>query len=377
MTSAQRAEINRENARNSTGPKTDEGKDASRRNSTKHGLTAKVLTLPGENSEDIQEQADAWIEALQPASHDEDVLVDQIALGALKLQRIAKAETEIIAEQVRGAEGQWEVENGDKLLALIKLMRKEPARAVLRLRQFAAGVTWLIGRWDDLKKAFESFDCWDGVPLIEEAIRLSGFDPDRLDEESLDAFGFACRAVACDVENKNDPGQLGLLRKRPNVRWYGIFGDAEFTPEEAREGIRKRIEENLEELQARAESLQEAEQASREGAKVRACVPADTPSNRLFLRYAKSTENGFDRAIKTLAKLQSDRKKAAEKEAESANSSVPRNEAIYESWEVKRAGAENLGRELPHIPLAVGVGRSGPSQTSPAVPVHALPTHIP
>lgn len=54
-----------------------------------------------------------------------------------------------------------------------------------------------------------------------------------------------------------------------------------------------------------------------------------------------------------------------------------RNEAIYESWEVKRAGAENLGRELPHIPLAVGVGRSGPSQTTPAVPVRALPTHIP
>ena len=56
---------------------------------------------------------------------------------------------------------------------------------------------------------------------------------------------------------------------------------------------------------------------------------------------------------------------------------VIRNEAIYESWEVKRAGAENLGRELPHIPLAVGVGRSGPSQTTPAVPVGALSTHIP
>jgi hypothetical protein len=42
------------------------------------------------------------------------------------------------------------------------------------------------------------------------------------------------------------------------------------------------------------------------------------------------------------------------------------NKAIYERGEVKRAGAENLGRELPHIPLAVGVGRSGPSQTTPA-----------
>jgi hypothetical protein len=53
------------------------------------------------------------------------------------------------------------------------------------------------------------------------------------------------------------------------------------------------------------------------------------------------------------------------------------NKAIYESWEVKRAGAENSRREFPHIPLAVGVGRSGPSQTTLTGLVRALPTHIP
>jgi hypothetical protein len=65
-----------------------------------------------------------------------------------------------------------------------------------------------------------------------------------------------------------------------------------------------------------------------------------------------------------------------EAEAPAASPKAP-NEPIYESWEVKRAGAENWGREFPHIPLAVGVGRSGPSQTTPAVSVGALPTHIP
>jgi hypothetical protein len=54
-----------------------------------------------------------------------------------------------------------------------------------------------------------------------------------------------------------------------------------------------------------------------------------------------------------------------------------RDEAIYESWEVKRAGAESLGRELPHIPFTFGVGRSGPSQTTLAVPVLALPSISP
>ena len=327
MTAAQRAKINRENASHSTGPNTDEGKEVSRRNSMKHGLTAEVLTLPGENSEEIQEQADAWIEALQPASHDEDILVEHIALGALKLKRIAKAETEIIAEQVRGAGGRWEVENNDKLNDLIKLMRKEPARAVLRLQQFAGGVAWLIDRWEELNLAFEKFDYWNSSALVEEAIRLNGSDPNRLDEVSRNAYDFACRAVACDVEGKGDLALQSLLRRFPNARWEGCFGDAEFTPEEAREGIRKRIDETLADLDARAEVLEADDRATRAGAGIRALVPADTPANRLFLRYMKSTESGFDRAIKTLAKLQSDRKKEAQKEAESANQGDPRNEA--------------------------------------------------
>ena len=52
------------------------------------------------------------------------------------------------------------------------------------------------------------------------------------------------------------------------------------------------------------------------------------------------------------------------------------NEPIYERGEVKRAGAEIWRREPPHIPLAVGVGRSGPSQTPPTVPGSCTPdTH--
>src|SRR5262245_52849329 len=45
------------------------------------------------------------------------------------------------------------------------------------------------------------------------------------------------------------------------------------------------------------------------------------------------------------------------------------NEAIYESCEVKRTGADSVSREPPHIPLAVGVGRSGPSPTPPTTRV--------
>ena len=51
ITAEERAEINRQNAQKSTGPRTDEGKAASRGNSLKHGLTATTIApvdTPGE-----------------------------------------------------------------------------------------------------------------------------------------------------------------------------------------------------------------------------------------------------------------------------------------------------------------------------------------
>ncbi|HSU30291.1 MAG TPA: hypothetical protein VLJ11_03565, partial [Bryobacteraceae bacterium] len=44
-----RAEVNRQNALHSTGPRTPEGKRASSRNSFQHGLYSKQLVLPGED----------------------------------------------------------------------------------------------------------------------------------------------------------------------------------------------------------------------------------------------------------------------------------------------------------------------------------------
>ncbi len=49
-TSSARAEANRRNARHSTGPRTQAGKDRSRFNAVKHGMRSKHLILPGDDS---------------------------------------------------------------------------------------------------------------------------------------------------------------------------------------------------------------------------------------------------------------------------------------------------------------------------------------
>src|SRR5262249_56116493 len=54
MTSWRQVEANRRNALKSTGPRTEVGKDTSRRNAVRHGLTAETVICTLEDAEDYQ-----------------------------------------------------------------------------------------------------------------------------------------------------------------------------------------------------------------------------------------------------------------------------------------------------------------------------------
>jgi hypothetical protein len=54
MTSYRQIEANRRNALNSTGPKTEAGKQTSRRNAVRHGLTAETLIGALEDADDYK-----------------------------------------------------------------------------------------------------------------------------------------------------------------------------------------------------------------------------------------------------------------------------------------------------------------------------------
>ena len=100
-----RAEINRANAKKSTGPKTVEGKAASSKNAFKHGLYSKSACIPGENPEDLDAlRADLRAEH-QPASPTEEILVDELAHHYWRINRYRYLETHMWAEQGRGQDG--------------------------------------------------------------------------------------------------------------------------------------------------------------------------------------------------------------------------------------------------------------------------------
>ncbi len=99
MTSLRQLEANRQNARRSTGPRTDEGKRQSRRNALRHGLTAETVIEVLEDPEDYQA-----FEATIVADYDAHTAVERelvLRLASLlwRIRRATAIETDLLRIQ--------------------------------------------------------------------------------------------------------------------------------------------------------------------------------------------------------------------------------------------------------------------------------------
>ena len=105
MTSFRQIEANRRNARKSTGPITDEGKQRSRCNAVRHGLTAETVIGALEDAEDYQAFEAAVIADYDAQSAVERELVLRLASLLWRLRRATTMETglfEVQADHLTG-----------------------------------------------------------------------------------------------------------------------------------------------------------------------------------------------------------------------------------------------------------------------------------
>jgi len=99
MTSWQQFQANRLNALKSTGPRTEEGKRASRRNALRHGLTAETVIDGLEDSEDYRGFEAAIIADYDAETAVERELVLRLASLLWRLRRIIAIETDLFQIQ--------------------------------------------------------------------------------------------------------------------------------------------------------------------------------------------------------------------------------------------------------------------------------------
>jgi hypothetical protein len=93
MSSLKQIEANRRNALKSTGPTTPEGKQRSRCNAVRHGLTAETVITPLEDAEDYQAFEAAVIADYDAESAAERELVLRLASALWRLRRATGIET--------------------------------------------------------------------------------------------------------------------------------------------------------------------------------------------------------------------------------------------------------------------------------------------
>jgi hypothetical protein len=91
-----RAAINRDNSRHSTGPRTDSGKQRSSQNALRHGLTAASAVLPSEDQAAFDAHRRGFFDEYQPATPTETQLVQELADTSWRLNRIPHLEAALL-----------------------------------------------------------------------------------------------------------------------------------------------------------------------------------------------------------------------------------------------------------------------------------------
>ena len=200
---SRRARANRRNSSKSTGPRTAAGKDKSRHNALKHGMTARSALLPGEDASALAARRREMLDDMQPRNSLEATLLVQIADDAWITNRCQEAALTQASFRIRHepldqtcAEKDQALELGEHLLfrparplpgtpigntwelteppaADVAVHPRHPARVLLRLERTIPGCDWLLERWRALMERLNVDRAWR--PLFAfQMVRLTG-----------------------------------------------------------------------------------------------------------------------------------------------------------------------------------------------------------
>jgi hypothetical protein len=96
MPEQNRIEINRENAKHSTEPITEEGKKKVSLNALRHGLTSQLVVMPFEDLEAYKEHLKSFLDEYHPVGATEASLVQALADATWRMNRATALETNLI-----------------------------------------------------------------------------------------------------------------------------------------------------------------------------------------------------------------------------------------------------------------------------------------
>ena len=255
-------QANRQNAQKSTGPKSEAGKEKSRQNSLKHGLTGAGIVQPeGTEADLLQLRVTSWTNHLKPQTPTEEWLITSAAVASARIDRCVRYETAAIDHRLRHLPATRAQKQAEELEALLTQLPKTPAKTQPKLLATAPGCRHLIDRWikfravltapklgywisafyDELPqllgRPFNS--TWNDTDLLEIARLILASQPDdRLDTN------FAHTILKLKLDSPPTEDQLANLRQQLPTR------------QQAQQALLHFVDQNLAELQAHLDPLE-------------------------------------------------------------------------------------------------------------------------
>jgi hypothetical protein len=203
---------NRLNSLKSTGPKSKDGKDASRFNALKHGLTAASADVLGD--EDValfEERADAYRRRYKPADAHEEELVGRMALDDLRSERCRVLYAVLINRHAGRACDAWDLDRRAEAEELATRLPRDPGRVSAALRATRHGCELMIERWEALGVIIGHAGGWDEAQRSM-ALDLLGVHP-----------ALRVGPTAADAPEGTDPVAFGVALAGSEVaRLHGL-----------------------------------------------------------------------------------------------------------------------------------------------------------
>ncbi|MDX2037195.1 MAG: hypothetical protein SFX72_11135 [Isosphaeraceae bacterium] len=298
-TSEKQAAANRENAKRSTGPRTEEGKAVSRGNAVKHGFCAEIVLLPEEDPDEFEAERRSWVAELAPRGKAAKRLAERAFADYVRLTRAERAENAAMLENVANADRDWLRARDEERRKALASFNEQPIASLLVLRSTPDGCRSLAALWSavaDRAAAGEALDV-DGAPRVVDLLALD-FRLQREFERLLAADGDGS-------SRRGDPSPTGSTSSRDrSIRAFALAraGDHLLLAEE--------VAPDFEERRRLAPDL---------------ALVDISPAGRTRRRYAASAERSMNQRIREA------RQAAASPEAlaERAGSPVGRSPVAY------------------------------------------------
>ena len=209
---------NRANALLSTGPNTVAGKEASRRNALKHGLSGAGVVLPGEDEHEVAIRV-AALEGQLVGEGDVlgTLLIRQVAIATIRAERAYRHETALAAERMRKAADLFDDERLVLAREIIADLAADPVTTRRRLLKAPEGVDALVERLGALReqtvpRGMIAWDDEEGRELVRCLGQVPGQAP-------LSRAALLTRGIVYDHWLGLDPAEFADLSAADRLYW--------------------------------------------------------------------------------------------------------------------------------------------------------------